>query len=333
MNRLRLLISSCILVVGLPSNTQSLVKKSKELKLMGSRFVITAIAENGDIAIDAINKGIAEIKRIEGLISSWDPSTQTSLINRNAGKTPVVVDQELFDLINRAKKISELTNGAFDISFASMAHLYTFNKEEQPLPDPTIINAAKSKINWKKIILDHEKLSVFLKDEGMKIGFGGIGKGYAADRAKKVIESIAGVAGGIVNASGDLSIWGKISENSDSWNIKIANPRDISEPLAYIKVKNTAVVTSGDYEKYFTWKGQRYSHIIDPKSGIPTVGIKSATIICPGAEIGDALATSIFVLGVEEGLYLINQLKGVEAFVITDDDQILTSENIELNYY
>ena len=314
-------------------SAQQLATESKEVKLMGCRFVFRVVADDKATAWKAINSGIDEITRIEKLISSWDPNSQTSEINVNAGIKSVEVDQELFGLIKRSIKISELTHGAFDISFGSMDRIYAFDRQEKALPSQEIIHNAKALINWQKIEMDEQNLSVKLTDKGMKIGFGAIGKGYAANKAKEMIESIPGVHGGIVNASGDLSIWGKSSDKINEWNIKISDPSDPDRILADLMVNNTAVITSGDYEKYFTSEGKRYSHIIDPKTGLPTSGIKSATIICNDAEIGDALATSIFVLGKEDGMYLINKLNGVEAIIVTDENTIIHSENLQLNYY
>ncbi|NNF35639.1 MAG: FAD:protein FMN transferase [Saprospiraceae bacterium] len=330
MTRFLILLISLISCVNMSG--QQLVRQSKELKLMGTRFVITATAVNETTAWKGINAAIEEISRIEKLISSWDPNSETSAINRSAGINPMVVSTELFSLIERSKKISELTSGAFDISFASMGHLYTFDKKERPLPEDQLIEDIRSSVDWNKIVLNPESKKVFLEDEGMKIGFGAIGKGYAANMAQKVMREIEGVKGGIINASGDLSIWGMVSNAEASWTIKIADPKDIDRAMATIEVENTSVVTSGNYEQYFTSQGKRFSHIIDPKSGYPTTGIKSVTIVCKDAEIGDALATATFVLGVKDGLYMINKLKGVEAIIVTDEDQLLTTDNIHLNY-
>jgi thiamine biosynthesis lipoprotein len=305
---------------------------SKEIGLMGCRFVINVTAEDETIAWQAIHTGIAEIQRIESLISSWKPTSQTSDIVRNAGIKPVVVDEELLNLIERAGKISKLTQGAFDISFASMDRIYTFDGKNHELPAEDTLKKAISLIDWQKIAIDHKNKTVFLPSQHMKIGFGGIGKGYAANRAKAKMAEIPGVQGGIVNASGDLFIWGKQADGSENWNIQISDPQNPDVSLANLDVKNTAVVTSGNYEKYFFNNGNRYAHIINPRTGLPTTGIKSATVICPDAEIADALATSIFVLGKEDGIFLIDNLNGIEAIIVTDDDKIITSKNIQLNY-
>lgn len=297
---------------------------------MGTRFEITATADNKSLAIESVKKGIAEIQRIETLISSWKSTSQTSEINRNAGIRPVVVDQELYDLIERSLKVSSLTQGAFDISFASMDRLYHFDRAEHQLPTVVVLQEAISKIDYKNIILNRNDRSVFLKTSEMRIGFGGIGKGYAANRAKQVMMSIEGVKGGVVNASGDLIVWGD-NGNGDAWPIQISDPKDINKSLGSIAIKNASVVTSGDYEKYFTNNGKRYAHIINPSTGVPTTGIKSATIVCPDAELGDALATALFVLGAEGGMELINTLKNTEALLITDNDEVLTSNKLIFN--
>ncbi len=308
----------------------ALTAQKKVVKLMGCRFEITAVAKNDTIAWEAINVGIGEIERIERLISSWDKNSQTSQINRQAGIQPVQVDQELFDLIYRAKKVSGLTKGAFDISFASMDRIWRFDGSMEAFPSQQQIDQARRFINWQNIQLDAANRTVFLKENGMKIGFGAIGKGYAANRAKEVMATITGVEGGLVNASGDLINWGT-SNRSDGWRIQIADPQAVDKGLGWLQINDMAVVTSGDYERFVEHNGKRYAHIIDPRTGRPTTGIKSVTIVCTDAEVADALATSVFVLGREEGLALINQLKGVECLIITDEDELLSSDHLTLN--
>ena len=308
---------------------QAIEKKS--VKLMGCGFSVTAVAETETIAQQAIEVGIQEMSRIENLISSWDSTSQTSEINRNAGIQAVAVDQELFDLIFRAKKVSALTQGAFDISFASIDWIWKFDQTEQVLPDSVTVKQSASKINWENIELNTVEKSVFLKEKGMKIGFGGIGKGYAANKAKEKMEQLAGVTGGVVNASGDLLAWGESPYANRT--IQIADPKNQDKSLAWLELNDMSIVTSGNYEKFFMSNGQRYAHIVNPQTGYPTTGIKSVSIICPDAELADALATSIFVLGKENGLHLINQLNLVECLIVTDDDELIASKNLTLNYY
>jgi thiamine biosynthesis lipoprotein len=302
------------------------------LLLMGSRFDITALAETDTLAWQAVQAGIQEIARIERLISSWDPASQTSAVNRNAGIAPVVVDKELYDLVFRAQKVAQLTKGAFDISFASMDRIWRFDGSLKELPDPAEVETARRHIDWQKIILNPEKQTLFLQEEGMKIGFGAIGKGYAANRAKAIMAKMPGVTGGLVNAAGDLLAWGA-SPKAEGWTIKIADPKDKAQALGWLQIKDMAVVTSGDYERFLEFDGKRYAHIIDPRTGYPTTGIKSVTIVCPDAELADALATSVFVLGKTAGLQLINQLNGVACLIVTDDDELLRSDDLQFNYY
>ena len=329
-----LLYTLLILLFPVLSFAQSakLVPAKKTVKLMGSRFEITAVAESEAQAWQAVEAGIAEISRIERLISSWDPNSQTSLINRMAGSTAVNVDEELFQLIERAKKVAQLTDGAFDISFASMERLYTFDGTERPIPDLAQRETSVALINWQNIETDAATNSVRLAQKGMRIGFGGIGKGYAADKAKAVMAAMEGVHGGLVNAGGDLSAWGK-SSNSDFWPVQIANPQNKETALGWLELTDLAIVTSGDYEKFFTSGGKRYAHIINPQTGLPSTGITSVSIICPNAEFADGLATSVFILGKDEGLRLINYLDQVEGLIITDSGDVLTSTNLNLNYY
>lgn len=303
----------------------------KKLILMGCAFEVSAVGPDESIVWEAINTGISEIQRIEKLISSWDQNSETSKINAQAGIAPVIVDRELFDLIYRAKKISRLTEGSFDISFASMNPIWKFDKTEHELPSEEIVAKAHALIDWNKIVLNDSETSVFLSEKGMKIGFGAIGKGYAANQAKAVMQQIPDLMGGLVNASGDLTAWG-VAPNNDAWTIQISDPVDKTKTLAWIALEEMAIVTSGNYEKYFTSNGVRYAHIINPKTGYPTTKIKSASVVCPNAEVADALSTSLFVLGKEQGLALINKLEHIECLIITDDNKIHTSNNLKLNY-
>lgn len=300
----------------------------RTLKLMGSRFDITVVAKDPVEANKYIDLAINEITRIEQLISSWDPKSQTSEINRNAGIKPVKVDSELFDLIQRGIGISKLTDGAFDISYASMDKIWKFDGSMTEMPSTDSIKASVSKVGYRNIILDKENNTVFLKLKGMKIGFGAIGKGYAADKAKNLLIS-KGVVAGIINASGDMNTWGKQPDGSE-WKVAITNPMDKNKVFALLPINNGAVVTSGNYEKYVTFNDVRYTHIIDPRTGYPATGIISVTVFAPKAELADALATSVFVMGIEVGLNRIEQLPQVECIIIDDKGHITTSKNIEI---
>lgn len=317
------LIISCV--------TQAQQTFHKTTKLMGSRFDITVVAENQLEADVFIELGISEIQRIEKLISSWDPNSQTSAINKNAGIQEVQVDKELFDLIERALKISKLTDGAFDISYASMDKIWKFDGSMTEKPSEEAIQRSVENIGYKNIRLNKEKSTVFLSKEGMKIGFGAIGKGYAADKTKALLME-KGVKSGIINASGDMNTWGE-QPDGKSWMVAITNPLNKEKAFSWLPVENSAIVTSGNYEKFVRFDNVRYSHIIDPRTGYPTTGIISATVLSPSAEIADALATAVFVMGLDVGLDFINQLKGVECILVDENNKLHTSKNIILNNY
>ena len=301
----------------------------KTLILMGSRFDITVVADNEDNGNAYIDTAIAEITRIEKLISSWDENSQSSEINRNAGIKPVKVDKELFGLIERSIAISKLTDGAFDISFAALDKIWIYDGSMTKMPDAAVVKKSIEKIGFEKISLDKENHTVFLTHEGMKIGFGAIGKGYAADKAKALLIS-KGVVAGIINASGDMNTWGKQPDGKD-WMIAITNPFDKNKSFGLLPLKQGAVVTSGDYEKFVTFDNVRYSHIINPKTGYPAKGMISVTVFAPSAELADALATSVFVMGVEIGIDLIDQLPNIDCIIIDEQGNIHKSKQVKIN--
>ncbi|WP_431134330.1 FAD:protein FMN transferase [Psychroserpens mesophilus] len=316
-----------IVIITFQIEAQNIYKRT--LKLMGSRFDITVIAKDSTEANTHIDTAIDEISRIERLISSWDINSQTSEINRKAGIQPVKVDRELFDLIKRSLAISKLTDGAFDISYASMDRIWKFDGSMTKMPSEADIADSVRKVGFQNIVLDDVNSTVFLKLKDMKIGFGAIGKGYAADKAKSMLID-QGVASGIINASGDMTTWGK-QTNGDEWKVAITNPLNKNKAFALLPITDGAVVTSGDYEKYVNFNGKRYTHIIDPRTGYPSTGIISVTVFAPKAELADALSTSVFVMGKDVGLNRINQLPHIECIIIDEDGNIFTSTNIKIN--
>ena len=296
---------------------------------MGNVFTITVVTTNDALATKYIELAVEEIRRIEQLLTTYQPGSQTNLINDNAGINPVKVDREVFDLIERSIAISKITQGAFDISYGSVDKaLWNFDRAMTKLPDPETARKMVHLINYKNIILDKQQQTVFLKEKAMRIGFGGIGKGYAAEKAKQILIQ-NGVTSGIINASGDLAAWG-LQPNGKQWTIGIANPDFPQEAFSYIEISGKAVATSGSYEKYVIIDGRKYSHTIDPKSGLPISGIKSVTVICDNAELADAMATPVAVMGISAGLFLINQLPGLNCIIIDDNNKLYSSNNINL---
>ena len=296
---------------------------------MGNRFELTVVGHDEKFAQISIDKAIAEIKRIENLLTTFSNDSQTDRINQAAGTHPVKVDKEVFDLIARSLRISSITQGAFDISYGSLdKRFWNFDQNMTSLPGKETGKKMVRLINYKNIILNAVETTVYLKEKGMRIGFGGIGKGYAAERAKYILQN-EGIESGVVNASGDLTAWGH-QPNGKTWTIGIASPENISHPFSSMNITDKAVATSGNYEKFVVINGKRYSHTIDPKTGFPVSGIKSVTIICSNAEVADALATPVMVMGVKPGLEMINQLQDVACVIIDEDHKLFTSNNIKI---
>ena len=303
---------------------------NKILKLMGNRFQISAVAENEAWADERIDAAIREIQRIEKLLTTYSHDSETSLINENAGLAPVKVSRETFELIERSTRISRITQGAFDITYGSVdKSLWNFDMNMKSLPDKETARKMAGLINYRNIIPDNENSTIFLRKKGMRIGFGGIGKGYAAERAKQVMQEM-GVESGIVNASGDLTCWG-YQPTGKPWTIGIVNPNAAGQVFSCMDVTNMAIATSGNYEKYIMVNGKKYSHTIDPRTGLPVTGIKSVTIITPNAEISDAMATPVMIMGIKAGINMVNQIKDMEAILIDDQDKIYTSDNIRFS--
>jgi len=305
--------------------------RTEVLLLMGSRFEITPYAETDSLVEAGITAAIAETQRIEAFLSEWIPESAVSEINRNAGLKPVKITDELFGIIARSKKVSELTDGAFDISWAAARNVWKFDGSMTEFPEAHVTDSLKKLINYKNIELNEADKTVFLKEKGMAIGFGAIGKGYAANRCKIVMQQL-GIQNGIVIAGGDLTAWGK-PEGKAYWSIGIADPLNPEKARAWFNTPSGAVVTSGNYEHFTMFNGIHYAHIINPVTALPVENkLRSVTIVCPDAELADALATSVYVLGISNGLALINQLKGVECVIIDGEMRFHTSAGLNIEY-
>ena len=303
---------------------------ARRVKLMGNQFEISIVDSDTARANAHISAAIAEIERIERLLSTFKPDSETNAINNMAGVAAVKVSDEVFDLIARGIRISDLTQGAFDLTYGSIdQRLWNFDTSMTELPDAQLAKESVRLINYRNIILDTPTRSIFLKNKGMRIGFGGIGKGYAAEMAKKCLIQL-GVESGVVNASGDLCAWGTQPDGTP-WTIGIADPETRLEAFSRFQLRNMAVATSGDYEKFVVIGGRRFSHTIDPRTGLPVHGIKSVTIIAPHAEIADALTTPVMVMGTTVGLHLINQVNGVACIIVDEQNKIHTSKNINIH--
>ncbi len=302
-----------------------LVEYHKRLLLMGCSFEFTVIHEDSSLCKTALTTAIQEVERIENLVSSWKHTSETSRINQKASTDSIKIDNELYQLIARSKKVSQLTKEAFSICFASVYHLYNFERDTIDFP------SIDSLQHYRKLTSSN---NIFLKENNFiqlsafsKISFGAIAKGYAADRVKAKLISL-GIKNACINASGDLTVWGK-NIDGKAWNIGITNPQNKETILLQLPLDNNSIVTSGDYENYFLTKdGEHHSHIIDPRTCLPVTNRLSVSVISSSTEFSDALATAICVMGIEEGLALVNKLKRVEAIIIDQNHEVYYSRHI-----
>ncbi|MCL7987336.1 FAD:protein FMN transferase [Sphingobacterium sp. lm-10] len=296
---------------------------TRQATLMGSVFDISIVDVDSAQANQHIDQVIAEVIRIENLISEWQPHTPISRVNQQAGARPVVVDREVFELTKRALMYSQLSDGAFDISVAGLDQVWRFDGSMNELPTEEMVQRSIAHVGYQYIVLDSAASSIYLSKKGMKIGFGSIGKGYAADKGRELMQKL-GVKGGIVNASGDLATWGAPPQKQ-YWKIGLNHPFRPHKMIQVLKLEEEAVATSGSYQKYAEIAGTRYAHIINPKTGYPSTGLTSVSIYGPSCEMANALSTSIMVLGREKGKALMKAFPGYHYIFVTDAGRILKS--------
>ena len=294
----------------------------RSVRLMGDQFEISVVGNNPHWADDRIDEAIAEINRVEKLFNTFSDDSAINRINRHAGECPVKIDSEIFRLIERALQISALTDGAFDI---------TYNTNEKDcaadlgFTDVVPVIAA-TPVNYQNVILDAKDQTIFFQEKSMRISFGAIVSGYAADRAKYILQ-MQGVQSGVLNAGGDLIAWGTQPDGA-FWTVASADPGQKNCPFAHINISNLAFATSANDEKHTAAINNKYPVNINPEKGFPVSGIKSVHILSPSAELADAMATPVMSMGINAGLYLINQLNQVACIIIDDHNRLYTSKDV-----
>lgn len=291
--------------------------------IMGTRITVELWAQTrdqGDAAIDAV---LAEMRRVDREMSTYKPDSEVSRVNAEAARHPVRISRELFDLLMQAQEYSRLTDGAFDITYASVGYLYDFRKHVKP--DNEQIEAALPGIDYRHVLLDGDAQTVSFARDGVRIDLGGIGKGHAVDRGIQLLQQ-RGITRALVTAGGDSRIMG--DRFGKPWVVGIRHPDRKEEVIARIPLEDAALSTSGDYERYFDENGVRYHHIIDPHTGKSASKVRSATIIGPTATRTDGLSKTAFVLGAEKAIEIYNRLDGIDAIVVKPDGQVLYTKGL-----
>ena len=292
--------------------------------IMGTRIVVELWSTDRDKGNADIEAVLAEMRRVDQDMSTYKSTSEVSRVNAEAAQRPVKISDELFDLLSQALDYSRLTEGAFDITYASVGYLYDFRKHVKP--DDEAIARALPGINYRHVILDAGARTVRFTREGTRIDLGGIGKGHAVDRGIRILQQ-RGVSHALVTAGGDSRIIG--DRFGQPWVVGIRHPDRKDEVIARIPLEDAAISTSGDYERYFDENGVRYHHILDPHTGKSARKVRSATIIGPTATRTDGLSKTAFVLGAEKAIEIYNRLDGIDAIVVKPDGQVLYTKGLE----
>jgi thiamine biosynthesis lipoprotein len=295
----------------------------REAAIMGTRIAVEVWHEDPAAAAGAIDAVLAEMHRIDELMSHYKPDSQLSRINREAATGAVAVDRELADLIVRALEFSELSGGAFDITYASVGYLYDYREHRHPTEAE--IAAALPAINWRHVVVDRQASTVRFLKQGVRIDLGGIAKGHAVDRCIGLLRE-RGITHASVSAGGDSRLLG--DRRGRPWVVGIRHPDDRERVIARIPLEDAAISTSGDYERYFDEDGVRYHHIINPRTGRSATGVRSVTVIGPNATLTEGLTKSVFILGPERGLALVEEQADADAVVVTSDGKVFYSKGL-----
>ncbi|NOY40017.1 MAG: FAD:protein FMN transferase [Nitrospirae bacterium] len=294
--------------------------------LLDTIVTITVVSDSERKAEDAMDKAFAEIKRLGKLINFFSPDSEISAINRNAGISPVAVSPDTYTLLERATEISTETGGAFDMTVGVVVNLYDFHNKTRP--SDALIREKLPLVNFRDLMLNQDKQTAFLRRKGMTVDAGGIAKGYAADRAIEVLKS-AGIKAALVAVAGDIRAYG-LKPGGTPWRVGIRDPRGkgMDDIIATLELRDMAISTSGDYERFFIENGKRYHHLIDPKTGYPAGGVMGVTIVGPLGVYTDSLATALFISGIDKGLKIAGTL-GYDALMIDKTGKLHMTDSLK----
>ena len=320
-----LILAACSETPGSP--IASLVERSHPS--MGSELKLSAWTADEPGAVTAFEAIFREFDRLEELMSTWRENSEVQQINAAAGKHPVHVGTELRDVLRSARQVSEWTSGKFDVTFGVMSGLWKFDyqNKDNSIPDHDEVVRRRSLIDYRELEVDERARTVFLRRPGMLVSLGGIGKGFAVDRARDILRE-HGFHDFLIQFGGDIYAAGH--KNGRGWRLAIQDPRGPADRIfAAIELSESTFSTSGDYERFFIKNGRRYHHILDPATGEPSEGCRSVTIIARSATLADGLSTGVFIMGPEAGMALIERLPDVEGVIVSSKNQVVVSSGLE----
>lgn len=305
-----------VLLFTLISACSRVKTMQKTESIMGTEVTITVVAKSEAEGSAAIDAGMAEIRRFDRMMSLYKDDSEITKVNLAAGKRPVRVSPEMIEVVVAANRISELTNGAFDVTVGPLVVLWQMRLKQGKAPSDSEIANIKQRVNYKNIVINKKEATIFLKKPNMIMDFGGVAKGYAADKVAGLLKK-RGIEDAIVALAGDIRLIGKRPDGSP-WRVGVQHPREKDKALTVLDLSDKYISTSGDYERYKVIKKKRYHHILDPRTGKPSEGMQSVTLVSDRGAAGDPLTTALFILGTEQGMKIVKSL-GYEA--IFDDSQ------------
>jgi thiamine biosynthesis lipoprotein len=324
----QLLLAVLIVQMVRSASTDSGLTKIERTEFMMSTVVETTVySSNKREGEQALTAAFGEVARLEAILDKNRSGSEVDHINTGAGEGPVSVSTMTFEVIQLGLEFGERTGGAFDITIAPLMELWGFGTGDTQVPSEEELTTALQYVDYKKVQLNTELTQVYLEEQMMELDLGGIAKGYIVDMAIELLRQ-AGITSASVDAGGDIRVIGNKPDGTP-WRIGIRNPRDRRNLVAVVNISDRSIVTSGDYERVFIHEGESYHHILDPKTGMPARGVASVTIIADNAMTADALSTAVFVMGLEQGMALVEEMPGIEAIIITEDEKIHISTGLE----
>ena len=298
----------------------------KTESIMGTEVTVTVVAKSEAEGSAALDAAMAEVRRLDGMMSLYKDDSEITKVNLAAGKQPVSVSPEMIEVAEAAARISELTNGAFDVTIGPFSVLWQMRLNEGRVPTDEEIANITPRVNYRNIMIDKKASTLFLKNPHMIMDFGGVAKGYAADKAAAVIKRL-GIDNGIVAIAGDIRVLGRRPDGSP-WRIGVQHPREHDKTLTVLDLSDKSISTSGDYERFRMVKKKRYHHILDPRTGKPSSGMISVTVVGDSGALVDPLTTALFIMGTEKGMKLVKEL-GCEAIFEDDQGRIVMTDGIK----
>lgn len=298
----------------------------KTESIMGTQVSITVVADSRAEAEAAIEAGMAEVRRFDAMMSLYKDTSEITKVNLAAGTVPVKVSPEMIEVVEHAKKISELSGGVFDVTVGPLMVLWQMRLKEGKVPTDEEIARVRPLVNYRNIIMDKKASTLFLKKKGMIMDLGGM-KGYIADRVADLMKR-RGINNALIALAGDIWALG-VREDGKPWRIGVQHPREKDKTLTVLELSDKYVCTSGDYERFVIREKKRYHHIIDPRTGKPSTGVISVTLMGKEGAVIDTLAKVPFILGPEEGMKIVRRL-GAEAIIVDDQGKVTSTDGISI---